>query len=92
MPNCIHIGRKYVEDAGKTSFSALIMTVTELICMRLWLAQQLFVEICYTDFRENPTNGLPAETRSQRTDGLTGGRGIHIMLYFIQRIERLKLL
>ena len=58
------------------------MAVAAPTFAKLWPAQP-FVAKSYTEFHENPTNGLVADTR---LDGRTDGRGLYIrhsFYYFV---------
>jgi hypothetical protein len=55
--------------------------------------RQLRVQNCYTTFRENKTNGLVTDTRSQM-DGRTDGHGLHtqgVHLNFVRNVSKLHL-
>ena len=58
-------------STGRNTFTPLRMTVTDTIFTELTLARQLSVKHCYTEFHENPTNGLVANTTSWSQTGRT---------------------
>jgi hypothetical protein len=59
------------------------MSVTAPIFTKLQLIRPIFMKTSYTEFHENPTNGIAADTMSQ-----TDGSDVHIRRSVLLRKER----
>ena len=68
-PNCTDIDKKFGKHASKfiVPLSEVQLTVTEPIFTKLALLRQFVVKTSCAEFRENPTGGSVADTRSPHT-------------------------